>query len=544
MNLEFVPVKDVSVDGQPYTLQLADVTKNRNFWAAWNHACNIRKEAQKMNAKIGHTLLDSVVSLTKAGDKWIAYRLISQSGDLKSFSLSYILKNVSGLLPYQPRAVSHLCNAIVTKGAAADGSDTGLGKTYHAVAVARELGLVPLVLCRVAGVAGWQRAFARFKVPYLDVVTWEYVRLGKLPYLSRRQNRFSGKWEFNWKLPLKSILIFDEAHLGNHHTSQNHGLWTASCGTPSLSLSATFADKPERIGGLSKVLGMFRDGEFEQWLKARGLFVNRYNQAESIDPVNDMKAINRLLYPAYGYRLSYDDPEVKKMFPERVTRALIIDLGKQKTSTQNALYEKLIEEVKRLHGLGTSAQANKLNADLRYRQMTELLKADTLVNMTTNLIAEGKSVCIFVNFRATLQYLARRLHTSSVIYGNQERDGISRERVRREFHEDRTRLIICMSDAGGQSIDLHDIQGRYPRVSLICPTYNPITLKQVLGRTYRAMTRSVPVMLLVYAAGTVEEKVAENVNEKIANINALNDGDLMEPDLFGLISGSERNSEL
>jgi hypothetical protein len=39
---------------------------------------------------------------------------------------------------------------------------------------------------------------------------------------------------------------------------------------------------------------------------------------------------------------------------------------------------------------------------------------------------------------------------------------------------------------------------------------------------------------MVYAAGTVEEKVAERVNEKLDNIAALNDGDLMESDMFNL----------
>jgi hypothetical protein len=48
-------------------------------------------------------------------------------------------------------------------------------------------------------------------------------------------------------------------------------------------------------------------------------------------------------------------------------------------------------------------------------------------------------------------------------------------------------------------------------------------------------------MKLIYAAGTVEEKVSVSVNSKIDNILALNDGDLMETDLFGLLKGD--NSE-
>jgi hypothetical protein len=52
----------------------------------------------------------------------------------------------------------------------------------------------------------------------------------------------------------------------------------------------------------------------------------------------------------------------------------------------------------------------------------------------------------------------------------------------------------------------------------------------------------VPVLKLVYAAGTIEEKVAQNVNQKLDNISALNDGDLMEPDLFKL--GIRREEEV
>jgi hypothetical protein len=41
-------------------------------------------------------------------------------------------------------------------------------------------------------------------------------------------------------------------------------------------------------------------------------------------------------------------------------------------------------------------------------------------------------------------------------------------------------------------------------------------------------------MKLVYAADTVEEKVANSVNRKLDSIAALNNGDLMEPDLFNM----------
>jgi hypothetical protein len=91
-----------------------------------------------------------------------------------------------------------------------------------------------------------------------------------------------------------------------------------------------------------------------------------------------------------------------------------------------------------------------------------------------------------------------------------------------------------MADAGGASIDLHDLKGGHQRVSLICPTYNPVHLKQVLGRTRRAGSKTTPIIKLVYAANTIEEKVANAVAMKLDNIEALNRGDLMEPDLFNM----------
>lgn len=491
-----------------------------------------------MSAAIGDTLLDSVVSLTREKDRWIAYRIIEQeTGSLGTFTLSYALKRTDGLLPYQPLAVAHLCNALVTRGAAADGSDTGLGKTYHALAAARDLEFVPLILCRVAGTAGWMRACRAMNRQPLDILTWESARTGNTPWTRRSFNARLRKWSFEWTVPGRTLLIFDEAHLGNHDTSLNHSMWIASRNRPSISLSATFADRPDRVSGLTRVLGLFEKDGFELWLKKRGLFVNRYDEPEAVDAVADMKALNRLLYPFCGYRLSYDDPEVKALFPERVIRTCIITLDVKKTAMQNSLYLKMVEEVRKYHEQGK--QAASLVADLRYRQAAELMKAEALADLAENLMVEGKSVAIFVNFLMTLKYLSQRLKTTCLIYGNQP----DREAARVAFEKDASRVILCMADAGGQSIDLHDIRGRRPRVSLICPTYNPLTLKQVLGRTYRAMTKSTPVMLLVYAAGTVEEKVAENVNRKLANISALNDGDLMEPDLFGLIKGEERNVE-
>jgi superfamily II DNA or RNA helicase len=534
LNLEFSDYKPVTRDGTDYMLQRADVSNNTPFWVLW------RSPASESIKKL--------VYINPEDGRYYAYRLKSLVPDAHlygNFNLSYQVKDLSKLLPYQPVAVSHLVQSILDNGSAADGSDTGLGKTYQALATCRELRLKPLIVCRKAGMAGWRRGCAYMGIePYL-IANWEMVRTAKIHvnkqfFVSRkRRTRFLVDqvvdlkgYDYLWKPPRGVILIFDEAHLGFNEESQNHALWTASTGIASISLSATYADRPSRLRGLFQVLRIMEPQKFEQWLIERGHFLNQHNEVESLTSIDDMKAINKVLYPKYGYRVSYEDPEVKKHFPERIIQTEIVDLGSKVVAEQNQAYREMM--IKALHFKELGKQAELMVADLRYRQYAELLKVSVLAEMAEEYLYEGKAVVVFVNFRETLRYLAEALHTKSMIFGDQERYGVSREDVIEEFQRGRSKIILCTSDAGGQSLDLHDVHGNGQRISLICPTYNPITLQQILGRTFRANTKSTPIMKLVYAAGTIEEKVCETVNRKLDNIAALNDGDLMEPDLFNL----------
>jgi len=73
---------------------------------------------------------------------------------------------------------------------------------------------------------------------------------------------------------------------------------------------------------------------------------------------------------------------------------------------------------------------------------------------------------------------------------------------------------------------LHDSEGSFPRVSLISPTFSAIDLKQALGRVHRADSRSKSIQKIVFAAGTVEDKVCHAVRRKLNNIDLINDDEL------------------
>jgi superfamily II DNA or RNA helicase len=524
----------VERDGAIFDLQKADITRCGEFWRFWRTpAADPLKKFMYIRPEDGGWFVYRLKNKQETSDGRITYG---------EFNLRYQVQDTSRLLPYQPAAVSYLVQSVIDNGAAADGSDTGIGKTYQALAVCRELALRPFIVCRKAGFPGWKKACRYMDVSPLAIINWELLRTAKValqredkstyPVLTRQKREYRAGYDYKWTLPNGTLLIFDEAHLGFNEESQNYALWTASAGRASLSLSATFADRPSRVKGLFQVLRIMDPETFDKWLMELGHFTNQYNDLESLTALADMKGINKILYPKYGYRVSYDDPAVKAYFPERVIQTEIVDIGLNLVTEQNKAYDEMLIKAAKLKAMGK--QAELLVADLRYRQHAELLKVKVLVEMTQEYLYEGMSVVVFVNFRETLRYLAEMLHTKSLIFGEQERYGIDRERVMEDFQSNRERMVLCMVDAGGQSLDLHDLEGGYRRISLICPTYNPVALQQVLGRTYRAGSRTIPIMKLVYAAGTIEEKVAETVNKKLDNIAALNDGDLMEPDLFRL----------
>jgi len=519
MNLIFRDVTRLQKDGQEYILQAADVTYNKRFWIAWRQ---IKPSLQK------------VIALRRENGRFNAYRLMpTQLGiSYGTFKLSYSLRDTSKLLPYQTKPVRYICNAILRHNAACDGSDTGLGKTFVALACARELQFTPAIICKKAGIATWKRALQHFGMDCFFLVNWERAKAGRFRYAPRTRDEFSGQYTYTWKLPPKTLLIFDEAHVGSNPDSQNHALWTGSKGYASLSLSATFADRPKRLSGLMYLLGIFDRKSFLEWLRERGHFTNEHAQIESLSARNDLAEVNRVLYPHYGYRLSYKTPEVKKFFPEAVYQTEIITIGARNADKQNELYKIMLEKAAKYHQQGK--QADKLVAELRYRQASELLKADALADLTIDYLLTNLSVLLFVNYRETLIYLAKRLNTDSVIYGGQDKHGRFREEIISDFQAGKSRVMICMVEAGGQSISLHDLTGKHQRLSLICPTYNPITLKQVCGRTHRAGSKTTPIIKLAYSAGTIEEKVSRNVSEKIGNIDALNEGDLMPEELFNL----------
>jgi superfamily II DNA or RNA helicase len=181
-------------------------------------------------------------------------------------------------------------------------------------------------------------------------------------------------------------------------------------------------------------------------------------------------------------------------------------------------------ELAKLERIKKSDGESALTVQLRARQEIELIKVPLFVDMVEEAKEQGFSVAIFVNFTETVTALADRLHTSCIF------DGKTSDKVRNQnvelFQSDAERVIIVNIQSGGAGLNLHDLNGNYPRMSLISPTYSPVYMRQALGRIWRDSAKTKSIQKIVCVANTVEENICDSVNLKLNNLDLLNDGDL------------------
>lgn len=172
---------------------------------------------------------------------------------------------------------------------------------------------------------------------------------------------------------------------------------------------------------------------------------------------------------------------------------------------------------------------NELTAILRARQEIELVKVPLFLEMIEEGLENGMSVVVFCNFTETIHALAERLNTQCIVNGEAKYEKLRQQNID-NFQNDKERVILVNIAAGGAGLSLHDVTGNYPRLSIISPSYSAVLMRQSTGRVWRDSAKSKSIQKIVFVAKTVEEKVCESVNKKLANMDLLNDGDLKYDD--------------
>lgn len=473
------------------------------------------------------------------------------------------------LRPHQVEPVTHLCKLLRAGVNAVDLSDTGTGKTYVAAAVANFLKRPTLAVVPKIAVTQWQRAASHFG-DTISVVGYEALRTGRSPFGSwdntppagfRNETYFKctncqltvdlenfnscychpkgihcvetkkiawdyGRFNFHQAI---GQLIFDEAHRCGARDSLNADMMVGAKrqGIPTLALSATAACGPLEMRALGYLLGLHSLQDFYGWSagygcgKIQGLRGWHFKAGKDKQPAI-MRRLRDQIIPAHGVRVRAEDIPG---FPVRtiIPKLYDVDSAEKIRTIQESMQTALATL--------NAKKANYVDATLpiteasHYMQEIELLKVPLAVELARDLVANGQSVGIFVNFSATIKELAARLKTKCIIDGS--RDGVrNRSKHIDSFQAGDDRVILINSEAGGAAVSLPDETGERPRHGLVMLPRSARTFIQLLGRFHRESSKSPCWYHVLLAARTRDEGIFERLNRKISNIDALNDGDI------------------
>jgi superfamily II DNA or RNA helicase len=444
------------------------------------------------------------------------------------------------LFPAQEKAVKLLVSSIIERGSALNSSCTGSGKTVMACAVARKLHCPVAVIAPKATLPSWKRELAEWGIEPIFVTNYEKIRNGSA-HLKKPSKKI-----MKWVLPEGTLLIMDEVHRAQNPWTQNSQLLISAKmqGIKTLLLSATAAEDPTEMRAIGYALdlhGLNRGTEllpsWDKWMKSFGCFQDQWKNwrpgpVKKLEPLHDrlyrdraVRITERDLPEAFRENWVLEDPiefgavsKIKKFYEDAGVTTEVIDELMDHMDT--------FDKEDRAKARDKDAKVTMLlTRMLRARQLTEALKVPDIVEMTKDMIEEHKSVVIFVNFRETLDALVPALEATlkmEVGFVNGGQNAEERQDYVDRFRDDKLRVIVLNSEAGGTGIDgLQDTHGKFPRVSLISLSFNAKTFKQVLGRIHRANSKSDALQKILVASGTIEEYVLQAIHKKLSNLEAL-----------------------
>ena len=480
------------------------------------------------------------------------------------------------LLDYQKAHYTLILNSLVKHSRALDASDTGTGKTFVSVKLCKDSDLIPWVICPKSVVASWNNVIKKAGIKKFYIITYDQLMLST-DLIEKKT--VSGSDEYDWKFESNSIFkdknkekylfIYDEAHKCKNTKTINSKILVslAKYSVKILLLSATIIDKPLYFIPFGIVLGLYKN--VQQGMDWMGKTISSQTKKSS----NPMLPIHKILFNEYASRMRIEDAigvfknnkivfegiemknywEIEKKYDKinkilefnkknkdeskniksaksakstKSTKSNIVPDSDYDSDEQVDEYDNeyvnlnIIDDAYKNSGTKKSRGIGKIQ---KIRQEIELLRIDTICELTLKYLTQCKSIVIFVNFTQTIIELSAKLNSNCIIWGSQTLK--ERNKAINDFCEDKSRIIICNISSGNCGISLHDTLGQFPRVSIISPTWSAQDLIQVLGRIHRAMGKTDCEQYIIFCKGTIEESVGNVIKEKINNIRTFNDGE-------------------
>ena len=411
-------------------------------------------------------------------------------------------------------------------------ASTGSGKTVMALQTVKDLGIPSLIVCPKIAISQWLSTAQRMDVPenlILGVVNPENL-------IASKKNRFYSHdegWLIGRNTP--SLLVWDEVHRGasgrDSKTTLALARWCSKKmpeGNKVLAMSATPFETPLKLRALGYLMGFHRfvERDFYDWCRKHACSmvpVGRYPRIRQVFAFTTNKAraeeVMRIIRRDMGERFLSIGPDEIPGFPDEVKEVCLVDLAKKDHDALVRAYEEMPERIR-------GGSEDDMVRVLRLRQQAEFCKAEAMAEMAKDLVEDGNSVFIMVNFTDARKRIEAYLEKEGVqyasIYGGQKES--ERQSGIDAFQANRIPVIIGMAAACSVALSLHDERHERPRVSLISPGYSASEFSQGLGRI-RRVGGTTAVQKIIIAAGSVEERVGRTIERKMSALEALTDQD-------------------
>ena len=452
--------------------------------------------------------------------------------------------NFDGLLEPQKVHSLKLLNSLHLNGFAFDASPTGTGKTYCASWIAKNYGAEVVVLCPKSVQKNWTDTLKSFGINNPIVMTFEkmvrgntkYYSYNGWDYINRKFGQYWQSYAINVNFPSNSLVILDEVHKCKGQNSLNAEALIAlkNAGHKLLMLSASAATNVMEMKAFGYATALHNGVNFKHFCSDNGVNFNRFGvatwDADLRKCKEGMVRIHNTLFNLLNCAGRKNRIDFGSIFPDNQVIADGFDLGTN-TAKLKDVYNEMEAELSQLDVSSQGYKEHHFAIIMKARRNSELLKVPAMVNWIEDMYAEGVSPVVFVNFRETMEAIIKRLDSSkysgkiATIVGGQS------EKVRNKeielFQSDVKRICLVMIAAGAASVSLHDLNGNYPRHTLINPSFSAVNTLQSLGRCHRANGKTPVIQRFFFANGVgIEERMRQRVNLRLTNLDSLNDGDL------------------
>lgn len=444
--------------------------------------------------------------------------------------------NVELLLPPQREHAVSLLNSLYINGVACDQSETGTGKTYVAAWLAKNLNSPVVIVCPKVVIPSWTKVLSYFGIKAHCLINYEKLMRGNTEHLNFKDGKDNGPSDYVINFPKNSLVILDEVHKCKSATSKNSDflIKLKMDGYKSLLLSATAATNPLEMKAFGFATTLHNLVSYRQFITSSGAYAGRYGgfqiDLQSQKTVEAMSNIHNTLFNLYKVSSRMTRKMFDKIFPDNHVMADCFDMGTN-TDKINRVYLQMEAEMAALEESSINYSQHHFAIMTKARRMAELLKVPTMVEMIEDWYDEGISPVVFVNFTDTVEAIEKQLAKNRKFDGKIARIvGGQSDKVRQNdielFQSDVKRIMIANLAAGNAGVSLHDLNGNFPRGSIISPSYSAINLLQALGRIHRAEGKTTCIQKVMFAAGTIEVEACKRVQCKLNNLECLNDGDL------------------